>query len=210
MVLSKRLEAVATLVDIGVRVIDVGCDHAYLDIYLTQNNDNKCIATDINENALKIATSNIKKFKLQDEIETKLTDGLKDIEVKKTDTIVISGMGTFTILDILNTNILSDTLIISSNNNIKLLRKKVIELGYIIDSEIFLIDKGKPYIIIKFIKGNKKYSKKDISLGPILKNNHNYKKYLINKNKKILNSISNRKFLLKLKYRLRIFVLKYF
>lgn len=209
MVLSKRLEAVATLVDIGVRVIDVGCDHAYLDIYLTQNNDNKCIATDINENALKIATSNIKKFKLQDEIETKLTDGLKDIEVKKTDTIVISGMGTFTILDILNTNNLPDTLIISSNNNIKLLRKKVIEQGYIIDSEIFLIDKGKPYIIIKFIRGNKKYSKKDIILGPILKNNPNYKKYLINKNKKILNSISNRKFLLNLKYRFIIFVLKY-
>ena len=118
-------------------------------------------------------------------------------------------MGTFTILDILNTNNLPDTLIISSNNNIKLLRKKVIEQGYIIDSEIFLIDKGKPYIIIKFIKGNKKYSKKDIILGPILKNNPNYKKYLINKNKKILNSISNRKFLLNLKYRFIIFVLKY-
>ena len=40
--LSKRLEAVATLVDVGKRVIDVGCDHAYLDIYLTLNNENKC------------------------------------------------------------------------------------------------------------------------------------------------------------------------
>ena len=59
--LSKRLNAVATLVDIGVRVIDVGCDHAYLDIFLTQNNDNNCIATDINENALNGAKYNIKK-----------------------------------------------------------------------------------------------------------------------------------------------------
>ena len=47
MILSKRLEIVATLVDVGSRVIDVGCDHAYLDIYLTKNNNNKCIATDI-------------------------------------------------------------------------------------------------------------------------------------------------------------------
>jgi tRNA (adenine22-N1)-methyltransferase len=62
--LSKRLEAVATLVDIGANVIDVGCDHAYLDIYLTLNNDNKCIATDINENALAMAKTNIKKYKL--------------------------------------------------------------------------------------------------------------------------------------------------
>ena len=81
--LSKRLEAVATLVDVGAKVIDVGCDHAYLDIYLTLNNDNKCIATDINENALNMAKTNIKKYKLGKKIKTILTDGLKDIDVEK-------------------------------------------------------------------------------------------------------------------------------
>ena len=55
MKLSNRLQAVATLVDMNKRVIDVGCDHAYLSICLTQNNGNKVIATDINENALEIA-----------------------------------------------------------------------------------------------------------------------------------------------------------
>ena len=83
MKLSKRLEAVATLVDVGKRVIDVGCDHGYLDIYLTLNNENKCIATDINEKALNSAINNIKKFNLEDKIETKLTDGLKDIKVNR-------------------------------------------------------------------------------------------------------------------------------
>ena len=73
MTLSSRLEAVATLVDINARVIDVGCDHAYLDIYLTMNNGNKCIATDINKNALEIAKKNIKKYNLEKKIETKLT-----------------------------------------------------------------------------------------------------------------------------------------
>ena len=117
--LSKRLQSVATLVPVGVRVIDIGCDHAYLDIFLTQNNNNKCIATDINENALNGAKYNIEKYNLKGKIEVKLTDGLKDIEVKDSDTIVISGMGTHTILSILNTNKLSDTLIISSNNDEK-------------------------------------------------------------------------------------------
>jgi len=208
MILSKRLQAVATLVDIKSRVIDVGCDHAYLDIYLTQNNDNKCIATDINKNALEIAKKNIKKYNLSNKIETKLTNGLTDIKVKDNDNIVICGMGTYTILEILKTNNLSNTLIISSNNNIDILRKEVINLGYYIDSEIFIIDKNKPYIIIKFIKGIKKYNKLDILLGPILKNNLEYKKYIIKKYKNILNNISKKKMLLRLKYRIIIIGLK--
>ena len=206
--LSKRLQAVATLVDINARVIDVGCDHAYLDIFLTQNNDNKCIATDINKNALEVAKKNIKKYNLSNKIETKLTNGLTDINVKDNDNIVISGMGTYTILEILKTNNLSNTLIISSNNNIEILRREVINLGYYIDSEIFIIDKNKPYIIIKFIKGIKKYSKLDIFLGPILKNNIEYKNYIIKKYKNILNNISKKKIFLRLKYKIMILVLK--
>ena len=206
--LSKRLQAVATLVDINARVIDVGCDHAYLDIYLTLNNGNKCIATDINKNALNMAKRNIKKYDLEDKIETKLTNGLKGVRIYKKDNIVISGMGTHTILQILKTNKLSDTLIISSNNNIDILRKEVIDLGYYIDTEIFIIDKDKPYVIIKFIKGIKKYNKIDIILGPILKNNIEYKKYIIKKYKNILNKISKKKIILRLKYKIIILGLK--
>lgn len=207
--LSKRLQAVATLVDVNSRVIDVGCDHAYLDIYLTMNNGNKCIATDINKNALEMAKKNIKKYNLEDKIETKLTDGLYDIKIKKDDNIVISGMGTFTILDILKTNKLSNTLIISSNNNIDILRKEIIDLGYFIDSEIFIIDKKKPYVIIKFIKGIKNYNKIDIMLGPILRHNIEYRKYEINKYLKIYRNISNKKILLKMKYKFIILMLKF-
>lgn len=206
--LSKRLQAVATLVDINTRVIDVGCDHAYLDIYLTLNNDNECIATDINKNALEIAEKNIKKYKLENKIKTKLTNGLVDIKVKETDNIVISGMGTYTILEILKTNKLSNTLIISSNNNVDILRNEVTNLGYYIDSEIFIIDKNKPYVIIKFIKGKREYKKIDMILGPILKNNVEYKKYLIKKYKSVLNNISKRKVLLRLKYKSIILLLK--
>ena len=206
--LSKRLQAVATLVDVGRKVIDVGCDHAYLDIYLTLNNENKCIATDINENALNSAIKNIEKYNLTDKIEVKLTDGLTDIKVNKKDNIVICGMGTHTILDILKTNKLSNTLIISSNNDIDILRREVVSLGYFIDSEIFIIDKGKPYIIIKFKKGYKKYNENDYIFGPILKYNIQYKKYIINKYKKIIKQISIKKLNIKFKYILLILRLK--
>ena len=206
--LSKRLFAVATLVDVNSRVIDVGCDHAYLDIYLTLNNGNTCIATDINSNALAIAKNNIKVKNLEGKIETILTDGLKNIGVKAEDNIVMSGMGTHTILHILSTNKLSNTLIISSNNDIELLRIEVVKLGYIIDSEIFLIDKNKSYIIIKFVKGFKKYSKNDLKYGPILKNNKLYISYLIENDNHVIKKISKKKFILRLKYKLHVFFLK--
>ena len=222
--LSKRLQAVATLVDINSRVIDVGCDHAFLDIYLTLNNGNNCLATDINKNALNVAKQNIEKFNLTLGTDGKLYDLLTEIKypenfkneniiamtsnVDNNDNIVICGMGTYTILDILKTNKLSNTLIISSNNNIETLRREVINLGYYIDSEIFLFDKGKPYVVIKFLKGTKKYKEIDYKLGPILKNNIEYKKYVISRYNKILNNISKRKILLKLKYKLKILLIK--
>jgi tRNA (adenine22-N1)-methyltransferase len=208
MKLSKRLEAVATLVDVGKRVIDVGCDHGYLDIYLTLNNENKCLATDINEKALCCAINNIKKFNLEDKIETKLTDGLKDIKINKKDNIVISGMGTNTIIKILNSNNLSNTLIISSNNHIDLLRKEIVKLGYYIDTELFIIDKKKPYVIIKFKRGFRKYNLNDFMFGPILKNNVQYRNYMIKKYKEIIKQVSLKKVSVKLKYLMLILKLK--
>ena len=48
MILYKRLKAITEYIEEGVRVIDVGCDHALLDIYLTLEKKNKCIASDMN------------------------------------------------------------------------------------------------------------------------------------------------------------------
>ena len=112
------------------------------------------------------------------------------------------------VIDILKTNKLSNTLIISSNNDIDILRREVANLGYFIDSEIFIIDKGKPYIIIKFKKGYKKYNENDYIFGPILKYNIQYKKYIINKYKKIIKQVSIKKINIKFKYILLILRLK--
>ena len=58
--ISKRLTAIAELVEDNLSIIDIGCDHGLLDIYLTKKYNNiKIIANDINENALKNAKDNI-------------------------------------------------------------------------------------------------------------------------------------------------------
>ena len=70
--LSKRLEAISSLVPINSNVIDIGCDHGLLDIYLYQSKiSQKVIASDINENALNNAVNNIKNNKLEENIETR-------------------------------------------------------------------------------------------------------------------------------------------
>jgi tRNA (adenine22-N1)-methyltransferase len=100
--IRKRLLAIAELINKDDKIIDIGCDHALLDIYLCLKN--KCknvIATDINKKALDNAKRNIAKYNLDDKIKLILSDGLANIELKDSDTIIISGMGTKTILGIL-------------------------------------------------------------------------------------------------------------
>ena len=104
--LSKRLEAISSLVPVNSKVIDVGCDHALLDIYLYQHKiSNKIIASDVNENALNNAKENIKEHKLTNQIETRLGNGLDTLNEKDNiDTVIMSGIGAHTIIGILKNN----------------------------------------------------------------------------------------------------------
>ena len=104
--ISKRLEAISSLVPINSKVIDIGCDHALLDIYMYQKKiANKIIATDINKNALTNAKENIKNAKLDKFIETRLGNGLEPLNNKDDiNTIIISGVGAHTVNGILKNN----------------------------------------------------------------------------------------------------------
>lgn len=189
MKLTKRLNAIVSLVDKDSNVIDIGCDHALIDIYLTLNNHN-CIASDINENALKFAKNNIKKYKLENKIQTVISDGLENIVLPQNNTVIICGMGTHTILKILTNNKTKqiDNLIIQSNNDLFLLRKNITKLGFYMDKEIKIEDKKVFYNIIKFKRGKQKYSKYEYLYGINL-DNKDYIKNEINKNNEIFKSL---------------------
>lgn len=204
--LNKKLKAIASLIPENLRVIDVGCDHALLDIYLTLNNNNKCIATDINENALSIAENNINKYNLQDKIKTVLTDGLENIDIKENDYVVIAGMGTTTILNIINEKNINN-LIISSNNQLELLRSKLID-RYTIVEELLVEDRKKYYVIFKLKKGKSKLTKKQLFLGIKKFNNDNYYEELLNKYSKINSKIPKSKIITKLRLKKRIKYIK--
>lgn len=203
--LSKRLASIALNIDKEDKVVDIGCDHGYLSIYLKAVNGNKIvIATDINENALNMAKKNINKNRIL--IETRLGNGLDVINYNEVDTIIISGMGGNTILNILKKNKLKyiKKIVIQSNTDIPLIRKYINKLGYTIKNEQLIIDKNIYYIIITFTKGKHKYSKKELYFGPILlkENNELFKKKKtieLNKLEKILEKIPNKKIITKYK-----------
>lgn len=183
--LSNRLETIASFVRRDAKIVDIGCDHAHLDIYLVQRNpDIKAIAVDLREGALKQARSNILKYHMENLIDVRLSNGLDKIDKDEIDTVIISGMGSQTIIDIITNGqeklVNVRDLIIQPNNDYYLLRKNICSLGYKIVDEKIIKDKGKIYLIIDFKRGFQKYSQYDYTFGPILRKNKDslYKKWL--------------------------------
>lgn len=165
--LSNRLKAVANLIDNDSNVIDVGCDHALLDIYLTLNKNCHCLAIDNKETVLKYSKANIDKYKLNNKIKLLLNNGLDNIKINDNDIVVLSGLGTKTILNIIDNKNISN-LIVQSNDDIYNLRYQLTKKGFKIIDEKIVYDRKKYYIILKLEKGNIKYSKLELKYGPIL------------------------------------------
>ena len=171
--ISPRLKHLSEYIDDNSNMVDIGCDHGLLDIYLLQNKKNiKIIASDVNKNALNNAKNNIKKYKLEDKITTILSNGLDNIDTTNIDTIVIAGMGSHTIVGILYNNLKKlkniNKLVIQSNNDLDFLRYKVTKIGYYIAREELVKDAGIIYTIIEFKKGHHLYNKKQLYFGPYL------------------------------------------
>lgn len=77
MELSKRLAAVAALVDAGSRPADIGTDHAYIPIWLVEEGIcQKAFAMDVGKGPLERAREHITGHGLGNYIETRLSDGL--------------------------------------------------------------------------------------------------------------------------------------
>ena len=174
--LSSRLKEIANFIDDNEKLIDIGCDHALLDIHLVENKKNvKIIASDIHEKALESAKKNIEKYKVSNKIKLRLGDGLEVLKKNEVNTICISGMGFLTIKKILSNGDLENInkIVIQSNTDVVKLRKFVIKLGYKINKETLVKDKDIIYTIISFIKGKERYNYKQIYFGPRLLENKN-------------------------------------
>lgn len=172
MKINNRLKQIGDLVDANSFCLDIGCDHALLDIYLVKKDKNiTAIASDIAEGPLNSARENIKREKLEDKIEVRLGNGL-DTYTDEVDTAIVSGMGGRTIIGIFKNNLnitkKLDTIIVSPNNYQEDVKRFLVKCGFYIEAEE-LVKEGKfIYQIIKLKKGKKKYSKEEYFFGPVL------------------------------------------
>ena len=169
--INARLKKIGDLVEANSFCLDVGCDHALLDIYLVKQNKNiKAVASDVAEGPLEQAKKNIKRERLENEIEVRLGDGL-DTYSEEINTIIISGMGGKNIIGILKRNpkVLKkiETLMISPNNYQEDVKRYCCKNGFMIQNEEFVRDKNFIYQIIIFKRGKKKYNKKEYFFGPV-------------------------------------------
>lgn len=142
--LSNRLLACCSFVKPGERIADIGCDHAYLGIYLLQKGiAESVIAADINKGPLQRAVENAERFGTKERMRFFLSDGAKDIP-HDFDTMVCAGMGGDTIISILdNAPWLKSPqyrLILQCQSRRPELRKYLNSQGYSIESETLAKD----------------------------------------------------------------------
>ncbi len=189
-----RIKCILENIDNNDLVADIGCDQIELGILLAKKNV-KSIASDISFKVIEKAKLKAKKLGISNYIKFYITDGLDGID-EDINTLVLAGMGAYTILDILKRATKKyDKIITISNNKNDLLRKEMLELGYKVYRETIIYEKNKYYNLIVFTPGFMEYSEHELLLGL----NHTniellnkYKKYFIKKYKKI-DKISNGK-----------------
>ena len=87
--LSARMEAVAALCEKGSCGADVGCDHAYVSIYLVQNGIfDRMLAMDLRKGPLSAAEEHIRDEGLDAKIECRLSDGLCELRAGEADSVI--------------------------------------------------------------------------------------------------------------------------
>ncbi|MCR5008620.1 MAG: class I SAM-dependent methyltransferase [Oribacterium sp.] len=151
--LPDRLKKIVELVPDSETVADIGCDHAYVSIELVlQAKAKRALACDINEGPLSSAKSNIINAGLADKIETRLSDGLKEVLPHEADTVVIAGMGGLLMEKILQDRLRDfDTFILSPQSDIEHFRHFLIDNRMIIKDEAMLMEDGKYYTVMTVI-----------------------------------------------------------
>lgn len=192
MQLSKRLQTVANLITKGAKVADIGCDHAYLSIYMLEEKiASKVIAMDVNKGPLERAKENIKQYHFENQIETRLSDGLMALEPEEADTLLIAGMGGALIQRILSgkKEVLDQVkeLVLQPQSEIRDLRFFLEESGFHIIKEDMVIDARKYYVVLK-AKREDNFSKTEKEVY------YRYGKYLLENNHVILKRYLNKEY----------------
>lgn len=186
--MTPRLYAIASMVPQGAFFADVGTDHAYLPIYLAENNlISHAVAADINRGPLLRAKGNIKKYNLEEKIDTCLSDGFEELDSNSFDTASIAGMGGILIARILEKAPRGKLYILQPMRDAHFLRAYLSSNGFELVDEKLAEEGNKIYTVIAVRDGKEVLSENELYLGKLLKKDPLFEKFrtrLSNKYKK--------------------------
>jgi tRNA (adenine22-N1)-methyltransferase len=152
MKLAKRLQSISSFVSPNAVLVDVGCDHGWLGIYLLENEKVKYVyGSDIAQGPLDNVRRNIDKYQVNKQMEAVLSDGLNAFEDITFTDAVIAGMGGSLIIEILDKNLglLKDkNLVLQPNVNVEGLRRYLLKHGFTIIDEAVVSENDISYNII--------------------------------------------------------------
>ena len=176
--LGERLTRVASFVPNGSKVCDVGSDHAYLPVYLIQNDQIACaIAGEVVEGPYLSAKQTVSDYRMENRIEVRLGDGLQILSKEDDITAVtICGMGGELISRILEAGYNGghlngrERLILQPNVAEHFVREWLMNHSYHIVEETVVEDNHRLYEIIVAEPVDKRveYTELELKYGPIL------------------------------------------
>lgn len=158
MKLSKRLEMVASFVNKGSNLADIGTDHGYIPIILVLRGIvGSAIAMDVKTGPLERAANHVRLFHLEDRIETRLSDGVVQLKAGEADSVVIAGMGGDLVVHILEEgrHLWDDVSqwVLSPQSELDKVRGYLKEHGFSITREAMVFEEGKYYTVMDVVRG---------------------------------------------------------
>lgn len=199
MELSKRLRMVADMTRSCDLLMDVGTDHGYLPIYLTQKGTIKrAIASDVSKGSCEKAERNVLAHHLKDKIQVRCGNGLEVLaKDEMPDCIVMSGMGGMLAIDVLKSayqGSIAPRLVLQVQRDIYAVRKHLHKTGYKIICEDMLKEDNKVYVAMAAVKGeDAAYTEVQYHFGKLLLESKNQilKEYIAYEHNKIINVLSS-------------------
>ena len=159
MELTPRLQLAADFCLPCKAVIDVGCDHAYLCLYLVEQGAERAAASDIRPGPLEAAKAHIAACGRNDRVQAVLCPGLEAFGPDDADTISICGMGGEMIASILEaapwTAKGDHKLVLQPMTNGHRLRKWLADNGYTVEREQLAREGHRLYVVLQARGGGK-------------------------------------------------------
>ncbi len=186
------------------RVADIGCDHAFVSIYLVDKKiADHVYAMDVKPGPVEIARANVSGYGMEDRITVRLSDGFSMLGEDEADCAIIAGMGGPLMVNILKGGKKHTDngihLVLQPQSEINQVRLYLYEIGYEIIQENMTFDEGKYYTAMKAVpacKTVKEYSEEELIYGRCLLDNRNiilseYLQKQITRNNELLMGLSH-------------------